>query len=493
MRVLANSIAAMMLAACAGAAPEIVPEPAIAVVEAPAPALTLEPYTFTAGNGTKVDAEKGTFEVPENRRDPNSRKIKISFVRFKSTSETPGDPIVYLAGGPGGAGTGTAQGARFPIFMALREVADVIAYDQRGTGLSQTMRSCVPMPPFGMDTPVTRETLVPFFRDRLAKCFDWWESQGVDIDGYSTAENANDIEDLRRALGARKLNLWGISYGSHLGLAFMKQYGASVNRAVLSGIEGLDQTVKRPALTDKMFTHVQELIDADPKAKALYPDLAGTMRRVHAKLNAEPAKVTFTPAGASAPLTLIFDGFAVQLLASGSIADPPAIARLPMLYAELDRGEYARVAPMIWGLRQQTNAFRGMPEAMDLASGATAVRLDLVRQEAATSLLGDTLNFPMPHVMGIRPQLDAGDAFRKPFTSDIPALFISGTLDGRTYPDEAEEEIKGFRNRSRLVVENGGHNIYEADKRVADAVLAHFKGEPTPTRIEMAPPKFAMP
>lgn len=493
MRVLAVLIPIMMIASCAVAAPEREPVPAVVEPEPPAPALTVEPYTFTASNGTKVEAERGTFEVPENRRDPNSRKIKIGFVRFKSTAATPGDPIVYLAGGPGASGTGTAQGARFPIFMALREASDVIAYDQRGTGMSQSMPSCVATPPFGLTTPVTRETIVPFFRERLAKCFDWWKSQGVDIDSYTTLENAHDIEDLRRALGAKKLNLWGISYGSHLGLAFMKYHGASVNRAVLSGIEGLDQTIKRPALTDKMFGHVQELINADPAAKAAYPDLAGMMRRVHANLNAEPAKVTFTPQGASAPVTLTFDGFAVQLLASGSIADPPAIARLPVLYAELDRGAYERVGPLLWGLRQQTNAFRGMPEAMDVASGATAARLALVTKEAETSLLGDTLNFPMPHVMGIRPQLDAGDAFRAPFRSDIPALFISGTLDGRTYPDEAEEEIKGFRNRSRLIVENGGHNIYEADQRVADAVLAFFKGQPTPTRILMAPPKFVTP
>ena len=70
---------------------------------------------------------------------------------------------------------------------------------------------------------------------------------------------------------------------------------------------------------------------------------------------------------------------------------------------------------------------------------------------------------------------------------------ISATLDGRTYPDEAAEEIKGFSNKRRLIVENGGHNIYEADQRVADAVLAFFKNQPTPERIEMPPPKFAVP
>ena len=487
---LLSSVALLALAACV-AAPMPKSE-AVAQAVVAAPALSVEPYTFTGPNGVKIEAERGTFEVPENRSDPRSRKIKIGFVRFKSTSANPGDPIVYLAGGPGGTGTGTAQGPRFPLFMALREVADVIAYDQRGTGISSPTPLCPADPPFA-GTTFTRETIVPFYRDRLARCFDWWESKGIDIDGYTTIENAHDIEDMRKALGVNKSKLWGISYGSHLGLAFLKYHGASVNRAVLSGIEGLDQTIKRPALTDELFARIQKVIDADPAAKAVYPDLAGMMRRVHAKLNEKPATVTFTPPGASSPVTVTFDGFAVQTLASGSIADPPAIARLPMLYLAADKGMYERIAPLVWSLRQQVAGFRGMPDAMDLASGATKARLALVNKEAETSLLADTLNFPMPQIMGIRPQIDAGDQFRAPFKSDVKALFISCTLDGRTYPEEAEEEIKGFRNRSRLIVENGGHNIYEADQRVADAVLAYFKGQPTPERIVMTPPKIPTP
>ncbi len=492
------SVAALMLlAACAGAAPQAPVQPAAPVTPvatvAAGPALSVEPYTFTGQGGVKVEAQRGYFEVPENRNDPNSRKIKLGFVRFPSTAASPGDPIVYLAGGPGGTGVGAAQGARFSLFMALRGVADVIAFDQRGTGLSSPTPMCVNVPPFGADTPMTKANLVAFYRTSLTRCFGWWEEKGVDIDGYTTIESAHDLEDLRRALGARKLNLWGISYGSHLGLAVMKYHPATVNRAVLSGIEGLDQTIKRPALTDKVFAHVQEIIDADPKTKALYPDLAGTMRRVHAKLNANPATVTFTPKDASAPVTITFDGFAVQLLTSSSTADPPGFANAPLLYLALDKGQYDRIAPMLYGMRQQVVAFRGMPEAMDLASGATAARLALTQKEAETSLLGDALNFPMPHVMGVRPQIDLGDQFRAPFRSDIPAMFISATLDGRTYPDEAAEEIKGFSNKRRLIVENGGHNIYEADKRVADAVVAFFKGEPTPERIEFAPPKIAVP
>lgn len=492
MRYKVLAAALMLLAGCAGPVEPVAPAPVVAVA-APAPVVVFEPYVFNGPGGVKIEAQKGTFTVPENRNDPNSRAISIGFIRFPSNSVAPGDPIVYLAGGPGGTGSGTAAGPRFRLFMALREVSDVIAFDQRGAGMSTQTTPCINLPPYGVDTPLTRANIVSFHRASLTRCFGEWEKAGIDIDGYTTLESAHDIEDLRRALGAKRLNLWGISYGSHLGLAVMKYHPATVGRAVLSGIEGLDQTIKRPALTDKVFAHVQEIIDADPAARALYPDLVGMMRRVHAKLNAEPATVSYTPAGASQPVSVTFDGFAVQLLTSSMTADPSGFAGVPLIYLALDQGKYEQIAPRVNGLRQQFAAFRGMPEAMDLASGATAARLALTNREAKTALLGDTLNFPMPHVMGVRPQIDLGDEFRAPFKSDIPALFISGTLDGRTYPDEAAEETKGFANRRRLIVENGGHNIYEADRRVADAVVAFFRGEPTPETIVFAPPAIAKP
>src|SRR5215207_8535100 len=105
-------------------------------------ALKIKPYTFENAKGEKVEAELGTLLVPENRSNPDSNLIELAFVRFKSTAKTPGPPIVYLAGGPGGSGIGTAVGSRFPLFMALREIGDVIAFDQRGTGYSKPNLNC---------------------------------------------------------------------------------------------------------------------------------------------------------------------------------------------------------------------------------------------------------------------------------------------------------------------------------------------------------------
>src|SRR6185369_571981 len=71
------------------------------------------PFRFKGPGGAEVDAEWGGFEVPEDRRDRRSRRIRLNYVRFKSTAAKPGYPLVYLAGGPGGSGVGTARGPRF--------------------------------------------------------------------------------------------------------------------------------------------------------------------------------------------------------------------------------------------------------------------------------------------------------------------------------------------------------------------------------------------
>ena len=471
------------------------PTPAIPTApETPPAVITYAPYEFAAGNGTKVESELGKFEVSENRRDPNARMITLSFVRFESTSPNPGPPIVYLAGGPGGSGIQTARGARFKLFMALRDVSDVIAFDQRGTGMSRTMPPCFPENPPGAEEPLTRASIVAFYRTEIARCFDKWESTGIDIDGYTTVQNAHDLDDLRRALGVDKINLWGISYGSHLGLAMLKYHPQAVERAVLAGIEGLDETVKLPSENDAYFARVQAVIDADPAAKAIYPDLPAMMRRVHARLNASPVQATFVPPGKTDAVTVTFDGFAVQLLASGSISDPATVRRVPLLYLALDKGDYTQAGRLLYSqFLAQPQSFSGMPEAMDLASGVSPARMARLEKEFPTSILGDALNFPMPQVAGIRPGIDLGESFRAPLKSSIPTLFISATLDGRTYPAEAAATVAGFANGARLIVENGGHNIYEADPRIGDAVLAWFKGQPVPPAIHFDPPKIALP
>jgi len=463
---------------------------ACATTEPSAPEITFEAYEFEARSGEKVAAEKGVFNVPENRRARHSRDIEIGFVRFKSTSATPGAPIVYLAGGPGGSGVATARGRRFALFMAMREFGDVIALDQRGTGWSNDIPECKTPHHFPLNEPLTAEKSFPLFLQAADECAAFWIENGIDIAGYNTLESARDIDALRRAVGAEKISLWGISYGSHLAFAALKVMPDDIDRVVLTAIEGLEATVKLPARSDAYFARLQEAINADPGSAAAYPDLAALMRRVHAKLEAAPMEITVAgPSGESA--TMMVGKTEMQMVASFFIADPASAARLPAIYAMMDAGDTTMIGPIIYdNLRRNAISFRGMPEVMDIMSGISADRLAQVRSQAKTSLLGDLLNFPMPHMAGAFGLDDLGDDFRAPVKTDIAALILSSTLDGRTYPEGAADALQGFSNATKVIVENGGHNVFMQSPEITAIIQKFMRGEDVPAVVTLDLPSF---
>jgi pimeloyl-ACP methyl ester carboxylesterase len=93
---------------------------------------------------------------------------------------------------------------------------------------------------------------------------DHWLEHGVDIGAYAIEESADDIEFLRRALGAKRLRLIGASYGSHLGLSVIRRHEAIVERAVLALVEGPDHTHKLPSRVRAALALYAEMAREDP-------------------------------------------------------------------------------------------------------------------------------------------------------------------------------------------------------------------------------------
>ena len=290
---------------------------------------------FEARGGQSVDAMRGSLMVPENRSDPESRMIRIEYVRFPATGDVSGSPIVYLSGGPGGSGIGTAKGPRFPLFMAMRAFGDVIALDQRGTGASNDLPNCESSQIDPDETPISdAEHLI---KHKLAadECLAFWETEGVDIRGYTTRESVADLDDLRKHLGAEKISLWGISYGSHLSLAALKEMDDRIDRVVLASIAGLDQTAKLPARTDAYFDRLQATLNQAPDMRAQFPDIKALISRVHTKLDANPIMLDVPlQDGSTAPFLLERRDLqqplngrssALGCMQSWMQADPPAL------------------------------------------------------------------------------------------------------------------------------------------------------------------------
>lgn len=445
----------------------------LAASAAAQPALTLEPTTFEARDGRTVEAELGRFRVPENRQRPDSRTIELSFVRFPSTSPTPEAPIVYLGGGPGVSGIGTARGSRFDLFQELRSVADVIAFDQRGTGLSNDLPECPHEIALPLAEVSTRASVAAAAAEVTRACSRFWRQRGVDLQAYTTQESADDLEALRQAIGADQISLWAISYGTHLSLATIRRHPESIARAVLAGVEGPDHTLKLPSDQQALLVELDRLHRAEaPEAGSLLEDMGAVLTQ----LRAEPVRTEAEVQGETVPLAI--SAFDVQWLAANMLGEPRLSMQLPGLFASMRAGDFDAVAGWIVYLKTPSG-IRPMSTAMDAASGASVMRRARIAAEAERTLLGDAINMPGPvqyAAIGVR---DLGPSFRAPVVSDVPTLFISGTLDGRTPPSNADEVREGFSRHAHLVIEGAGHSdpLFLSTPAILDRMRTFFGGE----------------
>lgn len=458
--------------------------------------LALQPFEFTSQSGETVKADRGVLTVPYDRSDPDSETIRLTFVRFPATTDTPGPPLVYLAGGPGGTGVGAAIGPRFELFMALRSLGDVIAWNQRGTGASEPRYQVSTGFSVPLEGPLELEWLKGKYAEsgRLARA--QFERDGFDAGPLNTNASADDLEDLRVALGAEKLRLWGISYGTHLALATVKRHPDSIESMVVAGVEGLDATCKLPSQVDAPIAALSREVAADPVLGTLIPDLTALMREVLERAEREPFAVSIKDPQTGETVVCQFGRIDLEMETWRLLFRRDLLTELPLMYLALSRGQTEGLAAAALRTRGYEGVGHAMAVAMDCASGVSPSRLRQIERETSDSLFGRTMNLfylSVRETIGIS---DLGEEFRAPAQSQIPLLCLSGELDVRTPPSNAEEALRGFPNGRHVLITRAGHDndLWVSSPQIAETILAFFRGEPLAAeRIELPPIEFDAP
>jgi pimeloyl-ACP methyl ester carboxylesterase len=447
---------------------------AVAFMSAHTQATTIQwtPFTYTSAAGESMPADSGRVTVPE-RHGKSGATIQLAVIRIRSTATAPGVPIIYIAGGPGGSGTAGIRGDLFPTVDAFRAVSDVVIYDQRGTGLTQPsllIRGTMGIP---LDQSVASSGAKELAIARARAAAEEIRGRGIDLTAYNTVQSADDLDLIRLALGVDKFVLWGHSYGSHLGLAYIRRHGAHVERAILGGINGLDQRRRLPADGDVLLTRIDSIVRQTPGLRTVMPDFLGTTRRVLAKLAAAPVRVRVDSAE-------VFVGKEeVQMLIALASGEASFIAALPLMIGELDAGRYELVARQVRDVIKARPMGTAMTYPMDMSSGVSPARARRIAEQEPTALLGNAINFPFDQpeyreAWGVRV---LPDDFRAPVSSAIPTLFISGTLDGRTSLGDAADVRRGFRNGTNVVVDGSAHNPYALTNALRDIMVRFARGE----------------
>jgi len=452
--------------------------------------------TIEIAGGQKLQGLRGSFSVREDRHKKTSRLITLTYVRLPATATSAGAPIVYLAGGPGASGIDAIR-YRYTAFSALRRYGDVIALDQRGTGASNDLPTCRSREILPSNRESSDKQFSKTQRTVLSECLAFWKGKGVDLAAYNTRENALDLEDLRRHLGADKIVLWGTSYGAQLALAAIRELPDHIDKVVLSSVRGLDQNWKLPATLEPYLDRLQRAVDAQPGARALYGDIRELIRRVHAALDISPVPVNLKGSN-GAPVAYLLHRRDMQLLAVSLIADPSGAARMLNIYRALDQHQDpaidripTRLLPDHLVAPGQPVSLQSMPILTNIASGISRGRRKSALAQTSGTLFGEYLD-PTRQYDGIAAALDVGVDFRKTPISSIPTLVFSGTLDGRTVLEEQREATLGLTRATRITVENAGHNLFDSlTPEMLSALDQFMTNRPVEsTNIIVAAPRF---
>jgi pimeloyl-ACP methyl ester carboxylesterase len=454
--------------------------------------LRFEPFTIPF-EGQNVAAELGRLVVRENRTKPNTNLIELAFVRLKNTADKPGHPVVYLDGGPGSSAINIARVPDYMrAFMKLREVGDVILLDQRGVGRSKPNLTRLSTEPLPLDVFSNNDSALRAFKERTAAAASYFRSQGVDIQAYNTIESANDVDDVRKALGAQKLNLLGFSYGTHLGLACIRYHGANLNRVVLIGTEGPDHTNKLPFTSDASLKRLGQLAASAPELQGKIPDLVGILRETLTRLERQPVTVQIMEQRTRKPVEVKVGNSGLQFLIMRDLGDTNDLPIFPAWFYTMHKGDYSILSRFVERRYNQFGAGVSlMTVVMDASSGTSRPRAAKIREQAKTALLGEMVNFPFPGIDEVVGSPDLGDKYRSPIHTSVPTLFFSGSLDNNTPPFQADEVRRTFRNSTHIVVENAGHESMVVDTRVQQTIVDYLRGgDVSKTRIALPALKF---
>ncbi|MFF3330555.1 alpha/beta hydrolase [Streptomyces sp. NPDC002888] len=199
-------------------------------------------WSRCGGEDMPKDLQCGKVTVPLDYARPRSGTLDLALARYKATGDKRGSVLLNF-GGPGGPGVPElAYGGK--DFMELTNRYDVVTFDPRGVGRSSPV-SCgdgeedvfAAIDGTEDDLSHPRDVL-----DHLKKAATLCaEHSGPVLKHIGTVNASRDMDVLRSALGDKKLNYLGFSYGTRLGAVYAAQFPDKVGRLALDGVDTLTE------------------------------------------------------------------------------------------------------------------------------------------------------------------------------------------------------------------------------------------------------------
>lgn len=411
-----------------------------------------------------------TVAVPSSYAAPGGAQIKLHVTIAPAFRETPkADPLFVLAGGPGEGGSDLLP-LLDRVFSRVRATRDIVLIDQRGTGLSGKL-DCPSKP---NEETMSEEQAEADLKDCIARL-------NKPLGDYTTANAVQDIERVRTTLKLGQINLWGGSYGTRLGQAYLRAFPANVRAAVLDGVAAPDQVIPAggkdaQAALDALFTQCA----ADQACHGAYPNLrqefAALLEKVgHGNLELDVADPRTAQQRKLTMTNTRFLGTVHSIL-----YNPVTSRSLPFLLHSAYTGRwepFVTRSNAMSDFSTDTSIATVMHLAVVCAEDVPRLTPELAQEDAkgsfmSTGLLKDRAR--MCEAMKV-----PAARWSPPTRIDAPVLMFSGGLDPVTPPRRAQAAAKDMSHVQHFVVPNAGHGI--STLGCAPRLIREFLDQPTRT------------
>jgi pimeloyl-ACP methyl ester carboxylesterase len=389
-----------------------------------------------------ANTDCGWLVTAADRDDPGAGELRLPVVRVRATSpDAQADPIVFLGGGPGDHTL--TQLAEWHSLLRTPE-RDLVLFDQRGSGFAQPSLRCPEFIAAAIDSADKEpDAAHAMLATSLDVCAEQVSTSGVSLQAYSTRENAADVDDVRRVLGYEAVNLVGLSYGTRLALAVLRDHPEGVRSVVLDSPAPphIDWFAERAPNAERSLDLLFAACAAEAACADAHPRLEERFWSLTDRLDRDPlAMRTLDPETTSA-VTWRIDGNALIGIVFRQLYDASAIPRLPRVIADVEAGTDAALRIP---LTQLLGVLRGRSHGMnhlvmcndeypffDRAAipGTAEPRLELWAVQDLQRYLG----FCERHGL-----TEAPPAENEPVTSDVPVLLLAGEFDPITPPSWTE-------------------------------------------------------
>ena len=400
-----------------------------------------------------VSARCGYLGVAEDPARPDGTQLRLRVAVIDALSKKPAaEPLFVVAGGPGSA-AGQFFATVADAFERVRRDRDLVIVDQRGTGLSSPLRCDY------VDDFESGQLSLDKVRELTAGCRAGLKAR---LELYTTSVAVRDLDQVRAALGYRRISLYGASYGTRVVEHYVRRYPERTHAVILDGV-----VVPEAAIGPSIATDAQTALDRilaacarDKDCAQRFPDLASRFARLLESVTSKPRNLELPDplTGELQRIVVTRDHLvsAVRLLSYNSVT----IAVLPLL---LDAAARDDLAPLV---AQSIMTSRALADQIWIGMHNSVVCAEDVpfyspasidRGALARTYIGIQQLDGLVEICKIWPRGLIDADFHQPLNSKVPALILSGELDPVTPPANGERMAREFHDSLHVIAAGQGH------------------------------------